>query len=118
MALRLPRRSWLTRTRWTSGRLKALFYKQGSQGGCGLDSESGKGFEWRAYEDEVVDTTGAGDAFAGGTLTGLLDGESPDIALQRGIVSASFAIEAVGAEALLTTTREAANQRLQEWFRN
>lgn len=44
----------------------------------------------------VLDTIGAGDALTAGYLSGLLDGLSSAAALYRGIVTASFAVAAVG----------------------
>jgi 2-dehydro-3-deoxygluconokinase len=44
----------------------------------------------------VRDTIGAGDAFAAGYLSGLLDGLPPAAALHRGTVTAAFAVAAVG----------------------
>lgn len=44
----------------------------------------------------VLDTIGAGDALTAGYLSGVLDGLSSATALYRGIVTASFAVAAVG----------------------
>jgi 2-dehydro-3-deoxygluconokinase len=44
----------------------------------------------------VLDTIGAGDAFAAGYLSGLLDGISPASALHRATITAAFAVCAVG----------------------
>jgi sugar/nucleoside kinase (ribokinase family) len=99
-----------------SGRLRNLFYKQGSRGGIVFDKTSENRFDWSSRAESIVDSTGAGDAFAGGTLTGLLDGEPADIALRRGIVSASFALAGQGSEALMAATADTAEIRLREWF--
>lgn len=47
------------------------------------------------------DPTGAGDAFCGGVLAGLLRGESQRDALRRGVVAASFAVAVSGADRAL-----------------
>ncbi|HSB60189.1 MAG TPA: carbohydrate kinase family protein, partial [Vicinamibacteria bacterium] len=71
---------------------------------------------WEARAGEVVDPTGAGDAFAAGVLAGWLLGEPHERALRRGIVGASFALEGWGPAGLLRATPEAAEARLREWF--
>lgn len=56
---------------------------------------------WRilaAPARQVVDTTGAGDAFTAGWLTGVLRGLPMPVALSLGSVVASFAVEQVGAQ--------------------
>ncbi|HEX2528539.1 MAG TPA: carbohydrate kinase family protein [Geminicoccus sp.] len=50
-----------------------------------------------AYPAAVVDTTGAGDAFCGGFLAGLVDGKPLDVCAAMGTVAASYVIEACGA---------------------
>ena len=50
---------------------------------------------------QVVDTTGAGDAFAGALLTALLSGDSDDAAMQVAALRASQAIAGVGITGLL-----------------
>jgi sugar/nucleoside kinase (ribokinase family) len=102
--------------RITAGRLKTLFYKQGSMGGTGFEATTGRRFKWSSYATTVVDQTGAGDAFAGGTLAGLLQGDGVQTAVHRGVVSASFALESQGADALLEARPEMANERLKGWF--
>lgn len=96
------------------GRLRRVVYKRGPRGGICLD---GDGFlEWAPRANAVVDPTGAGDAFAAGVWAGWLRGEPNPRALARGVVGASFAIEAWGADGLLAATPDAAERRLREWF--
>ena len=47
--------------------------------------------------DKVVDTTGAGDAFAGGYLAARLQGQSPEVAARSGNKIASIVIQHAGA---------------------
>ncbi len=105
-------------SRLASQRLQSLFYKRGSRGGTVVAQTSDARFDWRGRAESIVDTTGAGDAFAGGTLAGLLAGEPAEIAVRRGVVSASFALAGQGCEALLAATADSAELRLGEWCEN
>jgi len=96
------------------GRLKHVAFKRGAMGGVFLD-ESGLR-DWAPRAGNVVDPTGAGDAFAAGVWAGWLRGETSERALARGVVTASFAIEAWGADGLLAATPQRAEARLREWF--
>ncbi|MCC5581857.1 sugar kinase [Microtetraspora sp. AC03309] len=49
-----------------------------------------------ASQAEVVDSTGAGDAFAAGFLTALLSGLAPEIALENGCRAGAAAVAQVG----------------------
>jgi cytidine kinase len=97
------------RTRW-------IVFKRGARGGCIVERGLGAPVEWKALGDRIVDATGAGDAFAGGFLAGLARGESRDVSIERGVVAASFAIEAWGAAGLLAANPERAEERRQAWF--
>lgn len=44
----------------------------------------------------VLDTIGAGDAFAAGYLSGVLDGLHPAVALRRGTLTGAFAVASLG----------------------
>jgi len=98
------------------GRLRTILYKQGKAGGLVLRSDKASSLRWAGRADGVVDTTGAGDAFACGVLAGLIRDEPLVRALQRGVVSASFVIQGQGVEALLQATPTAAQERLETWF--
>jgi sugar/nucleoside kinase (ribokinase family) len=78
------------------------------------DVASGQTTGWSAAAGPVVDATGAGDSFAGGMLSGLLGGLPLVEALQRGVVSASFALAGHGPDALLAATRADAQARQAE----
>jgi 2-dehydro-3-deoxygluconokinase len=44
----------------------------------------------------VVDTVGAGDGFAAGVISGLLEGQPIEVAVERGNRVGAFAIQAIG----------------------
>ena len=100
----------------SSGRLRWFAFKRGERGGICRDVAAGRAHAWSGRSSRVVDATGAGDAFAAGLLAALLAGLGIESALQRGVVSASFAIEDWGAAGLLAATPAAAERRMAEWF--
>jgi sugar/nucleoside kinase (ribokinase family) len=102
--------------RLAGGRLRHALLKRGAAGGVACDATTGRTRSWAPHAIEVVDPTGAGDAFAGGFLAGLLAGEEVAGALERGVVSASFALETWGAAGLLAATPAEASRRRAEWF--
>lgn len=65
--------------------------------------------------DTLVDPTGAGDAYRGGLIKGLVEGMSLVEASRMGTVCASFAIEVQGTQEY-SFTREEFNSRLQAAF--
>ena len=102
--------------RLAGGRLRYALLKRGAAGGLLYDAQSRGTLAWEARASEAVDPTGAGDAFAGGFLSGLLAGEAAAAALERGVVSASFALEAWGAAGLIAAMPAEARRRRAEWF--
>jgi len=76
---------------------KALFMTQGSSGSKVFTSS-------RTYEirkvipHSLVDSTGAGDAYVGGVISGLLHGYSTDKSAKFGSVASSFILEQLGAQ--------------------
>ncbi|MEE9277627.1 MAG: PfkB family carbohydrate kinase [Dehalococcoidia bacterium] len=64
-------------------------------------------------EVTVVDPTGAGDSFAGGTLSALARGASLDDAARWGCAVASFAVEGFGLDGLLRATLELVLERAE-----
>jgi len=62
---------------------------------------------------DVADTTGAGDSFASGFITGLLEGMEMGKCLVRGNACAALAIRKVGAREAMPTGEE-----LKEFLRN
>jgi len=99
-----------------AGRLDTVFYKQGKKGGLTVRPVEEAHPRWDSQAATVTDTTGAGDAFACGVLAGLLHRQPLARALQQGVVSASFAIQGQGAEALLQATPATVRRRLETWF--
>jgi sugar/nucleoside kinase (ribokinase family) len=97
-------------------RLRFLVLKRAEQGGLLLDLLDGGEHRWAARAEGVVDVTGAGDAFAGGFLAGLLAGGGIDACLAQGVVSASFAVADWGCRGLASTTPAEARGRLAAWF--
>lgn len=95
---------------------EAVLLKCGAEGGVALDVRADRFHPWHSRAERAVDTTGAGDAFAGGVLAGRILGESWEAALQRGVVSASFAIESWGPAALIAATPAAVERRRLAWF--
>ena len=97
-------------------RLRFVALKRGALGGHLLDLHAGDVPPWTSRAKGMVDATGAGDAFVGGFLAGLLKYGDPQRGIEQGVVTASFAIEDWGARRLMAATPEEARQRWQEWF--
>ena len=102
--------------RLAGGRLRLIGWKRGREGGLLYDAKSDAFIEWPPVPRLTGDPTGAGDAFAGGFLAGLLAGADLAAALDQAIVATSFALEDHGAHGLLAATREEAERRRREWF--
>lgn len=97
-------------------RRATLVLKRGAEGGQLW--HGGAAHRWRARANQVVETTGAGDAFAAGFLTALVDREPITRCVARGVVAASFALEDVGPQGLLAATPAQADARLRAWYPN
>ncbi len=97
-------------------RLKHVAFKRAANGGRLLDLHEGRSRTWQSRSRAVVDATGAGDAFAGGFLAGLVTHGDVGRSIEQGIVSASFAIEDWGSRGLLAASPAAAAQRHAGWF--
>jgi sugar/nucleoside kinase (ribokinase family) len=98
------------------GRLRYVLWKRGARGGWLYDVAADALRPWAARAGTVADPTGAGDAFAAGFVAGLLYGDDAPRALERALVSASFAMEGWGARALLAAKPADAARRMAEWF--
>ncbi|HEY6867996.1 MAG TPA: carbohydrate kinase family protein, partial [Candidatus Eisenbacteria bacterium] len=65
------------------GRLARIAFKRGARGGLVIDARQAMPIEWPALAERVADPTGAGDAFAGGFLAGVLAGAPIETALEQ-----------------------------------
>lgn len=97
-------------------RLRHVAFKRAANGGRLLDLQQRESRTWRSRSRVVVDATGAGDAFAGGFLAGLVTHGDVGRSIEQGIVSASFAIEDWGARGLMVASPGAAEDRRAQWF--
>ena len=102
--------------RLVNGRLRYVVFKRGAKGGILYDAHDKRFHSWETRATDVVDQTGAGDAFAIGLVLAHLEGLPIEVCLQRAIVTASFAVAGWGPDALLTATRADADTRLREWY--
>ena len=85
--------------------------KHGGAGSSGARGGSGRSLAHPDAAGAALDPTGAGDAFCGGFLAGLIRTGDPFAAACFGTVSASFAVEAFGPFHLLDATRDEARAR-------
>ena len=93
---------------------KSLIIKDGEKGSYFFDSNNQ--FSIKAYPvKEVIDTTGAGDAYIGGLLMGKMNSMSILDSMKIGAVTASFCIEGIGANGLLKITTDEFDKRL-DWM--
>jgi len=93
---------------------RAVAIKMGDQGSFVFDAFSQKGFHVPAASVDVVDTTGAGDAFCGGFMVGYhLTGDALEAGLY-GTVSASYAIQGYSAWDMLQADYSDVHQRLSQ----
>ncbi|MGB7972793.1 MAG: carbohydrate kinase family protein [Roseiarcus sp.] len=104
---------WL---RETASRLKChMVAKLGERGSLVCDAESGVLIHTPAHPATPVDTTGAGDGYCGGFVTGLAAGRPLAECAAMGTVSASYVVEACGAletEQPSVASRQARLQRV------
>jgi ribokinase len=89
---------------------RVVAIKRGSRGSLVYDRNDDTLWEIPPVPVTPVDTTGAGDAYCGGFLAGLIETGSPLEAGLRGTVSASFAIQDYGVQ---LTTRPDPSERRQ-----
>lgn len=75
--------------------VKTVIIKLGAAGACLLEPEKYRtirGF----HTDDIVDTVGAGDAFAAGVISGILEGTSLEEAVRRGNAMGAIIISSPG----------------------
>ncbi len=87
--------------------------KQGSEGAMVHAAGASEYFTIPTVAETVVDETGAGDAFSGGTILGYARTGSALEAILSGSVSASFALAGTGLSALVVADGGEAEARLQ-----
>ena len=112
------------RDRWLAAGIPLVLAKQGDQGGTIYNTSYNRADgrvvpsvdRWEARADEVIDVTGAGDAFAGGLLAGLVEGDHLEDALKKALISAALTIECGDVEAMLSTTENDAIERHRQWW--
>jgi 2-dehydro-3-deoxygluconokinase len=82
---------------YSSWKIPHLIIKDGANGAVYTNTTDKSTFSVPAEKVNVVDTTGAGDAFNGGFLAGVVEGESVENALKMGIKVATACILVKGA---------------------
>jgi sugar/nucleoside kinase (ribokinase family) len=100
-------RSWVASTRTTT-----LVIKDGAGGSHVSSPLDAPWLRVPAFPIDVVDPTGAGDAFCGGYVAGMVRRAAPAECAAMGTVSASFVIEQVGVHGLLAATPDQAQRRM------
>ncbi|MBI2034767.1 MAG: hypothetical protein HYT11_03500, partial [Candidatus Levybacteria bacterium] len=91
---------------------KIVVITDGKDGSFAID-KNGKMYACPITEAEVVEKTGAGDAYASGFLSGTLAGHDIKTCMQWGTVNSASVIGKVGAEPGLLT-REEIEKRVKE----
>ena len=82
-----------------------LILTLGSHGSCGYDPEVGA-FRVPPMRVKAVDTTGAGDTFAGYVVASLARGELLEVAMRRATVAAAISVTREGAATSIPTLDE------------
>ena len=84
---------------------KAAIVKRGAQG-CVVATSDGRQHEFAAHKVAVVDTTAAGDAFAGGLGVALAEGQPLDRAIEFASATAAISVTREGAQPAMPTREE------------
>ena len=92
---------------------KVMGVKLGEKGSMILDKTTGKIVHIPAYRSFPRNLNGAGDAYCGGFLAGMVDTGDPILAAKYGTVSASLVIERIGYQSIAAFTRDMALDRLE-----
>lgn len=93
----------------------AIGVKLGEEGSLIWDNTRKKLHHIPAFPSQVVDLTGAGDAFCGGFLVGMVETHDPKIAAAYGSISASLVIEKTDIRMALRFNRYQATLRLAHY---
>ena len=104
-------RAWMCETVQAYG--CHLVVKQGHRGSLLCEAPGARLLHVPAYPARVLDTTGAGDAYCGGFLAGLVAGQPLQECAAMGTVSASFVVEVRGALATARPSHEVRQERLE-----
>jgi len=88
------------------GTRKAVIIKVGSRGAYYKSTDGKEGLVPGVRVDEIVDTVGAGDAFAAGVITGLLENVGYEAAVARGNAMGALMVTAPGDNEALPTLEE------------
>src|SRR3989441_9681244 len=97
---------------WAQRGAPLVVAKMGKDGVLLWDRDRAAIVPVEATPAQIVDETGAGDAFCGGFAGGIAQGLDPVEAARRGNVSAAFAAEGVGSLTLASVTPVGATARL------
>ena len=87
--------------------------REGAKGSTFADSKGNRIRVPAASVEEIVDETGAGNAYCGGLVVGFVNSDDPREALCRAAVSASFPLEQFGALFSLKNIKQRAESRYQ-----
>lgn len=93
---------------------QVIVIKAGRRGSFIYDARTRRRWNVPAYPTEIVDVTGAGDAYCGGFMVGYQETDDPVLAGCYGAVSASFVLQGFGALYALRFSRDQAEARLGE----
>lgn len=102
----------LHRARSVAPHLALLAVKCGEEGVIAHAAGANKYVRIPAFAADLVDATGAGDAFCGGVLARFVEESDPVEALLSGAVSASFCVEGLGLAGLVAANKDEAAARL------
>jgi ribokinase len=83
---------------------RKIVITDGGQGSYGFDGE--RFFKLGIFPAKLVEMTGAGDAFATGTVAGLIHGESLDSAMRWGAANSAGVVEEMGPQAGLLSLHQ------------
>jgi ribokinase len=105
---------WQAALRFAEAGPQVIVVKAGRQGSLVYDAQARRRWHVPAYPTEVVDVTGAGDAYCGGFMVGWQETGDSLLAACYGAVSASFVLQGFGALYALRFSRAQAERRLSE----